>query len=158
VSVTVCLLADRPELIDAVGRLRWREWGHPPEPEDPAYWLENARREAGRDGLPFTLVAVDPAGAAVGVVGLGEFDLDDLRDRSPWVLGMLVEPAWRGRGIGRMLMSELESRAAALGYQQIWVATEDAEDFYRRCGWQHAGRADTAGTGPVEILARAPSG
>jgi GNAT superfamily N-acetyltransferase len=153
VTPTVCLLADRPELIEAVGLLRWREWGRAPEPEDPGFWVETSRREAGRDGLPFTLVAVDATGAAVGAVGLGEFDQDDLRDHSPWVMGLLVDPARRGRGIGRALMSALEARAAGAGHRRIWVATTDAAGFYRRCGWQEIGPVETAVEGPMTVLA-----
>jgi predicted N-acetyltransferase YhbS len=149
----VCLLADRPELIEAVGLLRWREWGRAPEPVDPGFWVETSRREAGRDGLPFTLVAVDAIGAAVGAVGLGEFDQEDLRDHSPWVMGLLVDPARRGRGIGRALMSALEARAAAEGHRRIWVATTDAAPFYRRCGWQEIGAVTTAVEGPMTVLA-----
>jgi GNAT superfamily N-acetyltransferase len=150
--VSVCLLADRPELIEPVGRIRWREWGHPPEPEDLAFWVEVTRQEAGRDRLPFTVAAVDAAGAAAGVVGLGEFDQEDLRDHSPWVLGMVVDPAWRGRGVGQALLSGLEARAAELGFRQLWVATRHAVGFYQRCGWRHVGSVDTAGEGPMTVL------
>jgi GNAT superfamily N-acetyltransferase len=153
VNPTVCLLAERPDLIEAVGLLRWREWGRAPEPEDPGFWVETSRREAGRDGLPFTLVAVDATGAAVGAVGLGEFDQDDLRDHSPWVMGLLVDPARRGRGIGRALMAALEVRAAGAGHRRIWVATTDAVGFYRRCGWQEIGPVTTALEGPMTVLA-----
>ena len=150
--VTVCLLADRPELIEPAGRLRWREWGHAPEPEDPAFWVEATRREAGRDRLPFTLVAVNATGGPVGVIGLGEFDQEDLRDHSPWVLGMVVDPAWRGLRVGQALLSELEAHAAKLGYPQLWVATKNAAGFYQRCGWQHVGSVNTAGEGPMAVL------
>jgi N-acetylglutamate synthase-like GNAT family acetyltransferase len=88
----------------------------------------------------------------VGVVGLGEYDLDDLRDHSPWVMGTVVEPRWRGRGVGQALMAELEVRASALGYERIWVATRDAAGFYRRCGWRDAGTAVSAVEGPVTLL------
>jgi GNAT superfamily N-acetyltransferase len=150
--VSVCLLADRPELIEPAARIRWREWGHAPEPEDPAFWVEVTRQEAGRGRLPFTLVAVDATGGAVGVVGLGEFDQEDLRDRSPWVLGMVVDPAWRGQRVGETLLSELEGHAAELGYRQLWVATRNAAGFYARRGWQHLGSVDVAGEGPMVIL------
>lgn len=146
------LLADQDELVEAAGLLRRREWGRPPEPADPAFWMANVRREAGRDGLPFTLVAVDDDGAVVGVVGLGEYDLDDLRDRSPWVMGMVVDPQWRGRGVGQALMAALEARAAALGYRRLWVATRDAAGFYERCGWRPAGTAATEMEGTVAVL------
>jgi GNAT superfamily N-acetyltransferase len=128
--VPVFLLADRPELIEPVGRIRWREWGHAPEPDDPAFWIEATRQEAGPDRPPFTLAAVDTAGAAVGAVGLGEFDQEDLRDHSPWVLGMVVDPAWRRRGVGQALLSRLEARAAELGFRQMWVATKHVAGFY----------------------------
>ena len=52
---TMSLLADQLRLVEAVTDMRWREWGHAPEPEDPAWWLETTTREAGRDQLPVTL-------------------------------------------------------------------------------------------------------
>ena len=53
-SVRIALLADHLELIAAVGRMRWREWGDPPDPEDPVWWVDVTRREAGRERLPVT--------------------------------------------------------------------------------------------------------
>ena len=95
-AISIHLLADLPHLIEPVGRIRWRQWGQPPEPVDPAWWIETTAREAGRDDLPITFVAVDGPGRAVGAAGLGEFDLAEMRDRSPWVLGMVVQPDCRG--------------------------------------------------------------
>lgn len=128
-------LADRPGLIDQVGELRWKEWGRPPEPVDPDWWIDATRRESSRANLPVTFAAVTPNGTPVGAVGLGEFDIEERRDRSPWVLGMVVLPAWRGLGIGRMLLARLEAHAAAHGYDRVWVATGEARLFYEHCGW-----------------------
>jgi len=41
------LLADRPDLVEAVTDLRWREWGHQPEPTDRDWWRDATIREAG---------------------------------------------------------------------------------------------------------------
>ena len=100
VSATVGLLADYPHLVADVGLMRWREWGRPPEPTDPDFWVSVTGEEAGRISLPVSWVAVDADGRAVGAVGLGKFDIEERRDRSPWVLGMIVHPDARGRGIG----------------------------------------------------------
>ncbi len=89
-SVAVQLLADNTDLIATIGDLRWREWGHAPDPEDLDWWVNVTAGEAGRDCLPITWVAIDARGGALGAVGLGAFDITERRDRSPWVLGMIV--------------------------------------------------------------------
>lgn len=135
VPITVSWLADNPEAIQVIADLRWREWGHEPEPEDPAWWLDTTIREAGRAELPVTWVAHDDDGDVLGAVGLDEFDLDERRDTSPWVTGMIVRADRRGEGIGRVLMAELERWATRQGVAGIWVGTDLAAGFYERCGW-----------------------
>ena len=132
----VHLLADRADLLEAVTDLRWLEWGHAPEPIDRNWWHAATVREAGRSGLPMTWVASDESGA-LGAVGFGRFDIEERRDRSPWLLGMIVRPDRRGSGIGRLLLTHLETWAHRHGYQQFWVATGGAAvGFYQRCGWR----------------------
>lgn len=129
------LLADSPISMTAVAEMRWKEWGHPPEPEDPGWWLETTVREAGREDLPVTFVAHDMAAEVVGAVGLDTYDLDERQDTSPWVTGMIVRHDRRGEGAGRALLQHLEQWAADHGIAQAWVGTEHAAGFYRRCGW-----------------------
>ena len=119
----------------AVAEMRWREWGHRPEPEDPAWWLETTIREAGRDQLPVTFVAHDAAYEVLGAVGLDHYDVDERRDTSPWVTGMIVRTDRRGQGVGRALMQHLEQWAADHQILEAWVATDLATGFYERCGW-----------------------
>jgi GNAT superfamily N-acetyltransferase len=131
------LLANHKHLIAAIGELRWREWGHAPEPEDRDWWVEVTAHEAGLDQLPITWVAINENGEAVGAVGLGEFDIEERQNRSPWILGMIVRPDFRARGIGRRLLAKLEGRAKEQGYKQLWVANEGpALNFYQKCGWR----------------------
>ena len=156
-AITVELLADHERLIAARGEMCWREWGHAPEPENLDWWIETAAREAGRDRLPITWVAIDRDGEAIGAVGLGDFDIEERRDRSPWVLGMIVRQDRRGQGIGRLLLARLADWARARGYARVWVATGGpAIEFYRACGWElvetverRAGDAATVLTKPL---------
>jgi GNAT superfamily N-acetyltransferase len=132
----VDLLADRMDLIEAVTDLRWLEWGCAPEPTDRDWWRAATVREVGRSQLPVTWVASDDSGA-LGAVGLGQFDIEERRDRSPWVLGMIVRRDCRGTGLGRLLLRHLERRACDQAHKQLWVATGGpAVNFYQRCGWQ----------------------
>jgi GNAT superfamily N-acetyltransferase len=135
-TAVVHLLADRADLIEAVTGLRWLEWGHAPEPLDREWWHAATVREAGRSELPMTWVASDQSGA-LGAVGLGQFDIEERRDRSPWVLGMIVRRDRREAGIGRLLLAHLERWAHWQRYEQLWVATgTPSVGFYQRCGWR----------------------
>ena len=135
VVLSASLLADRPECIPAVADMRWREWGHPPEPVEYSFWLDVTTREAGRTSLPVTFVCVDQFGEVVGAVGLDVHDLDERRETSPWVTGTIVRSDRRGRSAGRLLMSHLEEWAAEQGFDDLWVGTSGAAGFYEGCGW-----------------------
>jgi GNAT superfamily N-acetyltransferase len=134
-SVTIRLLADQEQLIPAIGTMRWQEWGQPPEPDDPAWWIAVTAREAGRDRLPISWVAINDQGEALGAVGLAEYDIEERRDRSPWLIGMIVRADRRGAGIGGQLVAQLEAWAGIHGYTRVWVATGPAAPFYQKCGW-----------------------
>jgi GNAT superfamily N-acetyltransferase len=154
-TASVELLADNPHLISTVGELRWREWGYPPEPDRLESWVQITSREAGPDELPVTWVAIDARGEAVGAVGLDEYDIEERRDRSPWVVGTIVAAQCRGRGIGSQLLATLEAWAGQRGYTRLWVATGGrAVEFYRKCGWELAEIIHRPSGETVSILAR----
>ena len=132
----VKLLRDQPHLIPNVGELRWREWGYEPEPVTREWWVATTRREAGREQLPVTWVAVSARGEALGAVGLADFDIEERRNRGPWVIGMIVRPESRGLGVGRRLLSHLEACAGRRGFRQLWVGTGGpVVGLYQQCGW-----------------------
>ena len=140
-SIVIATLAERPELVTEAVDIAWREWGQSMPESERERWLSEAERDS-RLHAPMSaaFVAVD-AGRAVGVVQLHEFEIDAIRDRSPWVCGMVVLPEYRGRGVGSRLLAALEEFAAGHGVPQLWVFTEHAAGFYERCGWQRHGEA-----------------
>jgi len=133
------LLADQPELIAEVGVLRWRASG---SEGTPGPWIESTARDAGSDGLPITLVAMDLEGRVIGAVTLGPEDGStgsSFAERAPWVVRMVVRPGERRCGVGRLMMAAVEDLALEHGHRQVWVAAGEQEvDFYRHCGWGHA--------------------
>lgn len=135
-AVTVELLADRPDLLVPLARIRWSEWHDHPGREDAQWWIDTTRSESGASGLPVTFVAVDADGEAVGGVGLIPVEHPELAGRGPWVVGMIVRADRRGQGVGTALMSRLTLWAAEAGIHRLWVtAAGRALDFYRRCGF-----------------------
>jgi len=65
---------------------------------------------------------------SVGTVGTGE------------VKRLWVDPTWRGRGLGRRLMSELEDAARGLGFTSLHLGTGDRQPeavaLYESAGWE----------------------
>ncbi|MFI5274338.1 MAG: GNAT family N-acetyltransferase [Ktedonobacterales bacterium] len=48
-----------------------------------------------------------------------------------------MRPDRRGEGLGHVLMAHLETWAAEIGIDQLWVATGgQAVLFYQQCGWE----------------------
>ena len=134
-QIDVTLLGHSLDAVESVAMLRWQEWGHPPEPEDPAWWLAVTRDEAGTQELPVTWVARDPSSTVLGAVGLDVYDLEERHDTTPWVTGMIVRSDRRGHGVGRTLMQHLERWAAEHDMHEAWVGTDLAATFYEKCGW-----------------------
>jgi GNAT superfamily N-acetyltransferase len=157
-TITLALLADVPERISDVGAIRWLEWGY----DDPSAeeWIDITAREAGRDELPVTWVALDEHGSALGAVALGADDdalTEAERDRrTPWLLGLVVRRDSRRRGIGRRLVAQLEEAARTRGHDRVWVVTgSDAVGFYRACGWEPVQDLVTTQEGlPSTVLTR----
>lgn len=149
------LLADQPELIAEVGVLRWRAAG---SVGTPGPWIESTARDAGRDGLPLTLVAMDLEGRAIGAVTLGPRDDApglSCGERAPWVLRVVVRPGERMCGVGRLMIHALEDVAREHGHGRLWVAAEDeSADFYRHCGWVDAPEPENAGAAGSQVLSK----
>lgn len=54
-----------------------------------------------------------------------------------------VDPAWRGRGIGALLMGDWQAWAKAQGAEDYFLemrADNDAAHLYERCGFSECGR------------------
>jgi GNAT superfamily N-acetyltransferase len=146
-------LSAHPELVADVVEIAWAEWGATLSDEEHARWLREAERDCRLDNVfSAGFVAIDH-GRAVGTVQLHEFDIDTMRDRSPWACGMVVRPEYRGMRVGRRLLEALEVFARERGVERLWVFTERAAGFYEACGWQRCDKAVQDGE-PGIVLTR----
>lgn len=85
------------------------------------------------------LVAVASSGGVVGWIHGAEHVLVEAERRCE-ILGLVVDAGYRGAGIGRELVSALESWAAARGLPMVTVRSnvvrQESHPFYERLGFE----------------------
>ena len=88
-----------------------------------------------RDEIPAALVAIENK----RVFGTAALDLDVTTDLTPSVVGLLVGPEYRRRGIATALLKATEDFARQLGYPRLYVSTTVLRDLLNRLGWRAMG-------------------
>lgn len=102
----------------------------------------------------FHLVARDGQ-LVVGVASVYRQSEDGSSDGDSWRLrGMATDPAYRGRGIGRRVLTECLRRVRAAGGAELWCnARTTAAGFYEGLGFQARGPDfELPGIGPHRVL------
>jgi len=91
----------------------------------------------GQDGpLPVVLGAFDET-ECIGTVAIVERDdLDDVDHYTPWIAAMIVDPSYRGHGVGRSLLTAALGRCRDLYFSRVYLWTHDQFEWYRRLGWR----------------------
>src|ERR1700730_4298017 len=103
-DITVGYLANRPELLQQLTELSWKEWQEIYQQRDQTleHCLKNYQERMNTDRLPLTLVALH-GNVLAGMVSLKFHDMDTRPDLDPWLGGLFVLPECRNRGLGTML-------------------------------------------------------
>lgn len=141
-NARIVTLSDRPDLAPLVARWRVEAFFNPPD----GYTIEEltALILAPPVGPEENFVLFDgdePAGTG----GIAPYDLAARPDLTPWLVGVFVQPAFRGRGHGMALVRRAEVFARAACVPALWLYTTTAETFYARLGWQRAGMEQDGG-------------
>ena len=102
-------------------------------------------------------LAAHEAGQAIGTASLRASDLPGREELSPWLGGVYVAPAFRGRGIASALCRTVEERAAALGHDRLYLFTLDQQALYQRLGWRAIERTSWRGRA-IDLMVKALDG
>jgi GNAT superfamily N-acetyltransferase len=85
----------------------------------------------------------------VGTAGIAPYDLATRPDLAPWLVGVFVQPAFRGRGHATALVRRAEAFAQAASVPVLWLYTVTAEGLYARLGWRPVGMEQDNGQAVV---------
>lgn len=142
------MLSDRRDFVPVCARWEHEEWGKP---------LDQAMADfaaARADGLPLTVVALNGAGRAAGMVSLWHSDCPLRPALSPWLASLYVAPEARSQGLGSALFTRAEAEARRLGLGRLHLMTQHSEAHYRRLGWQTFDHIDGPGSMAGAVLMR----
>jgi ribosomal protein S18 acetylase RimI-like enzyme len=71
-----------------------------------------------------------------------------------YVTTLWVDDAWRGRGVGRALLTRAEAHAAAAGCHSAWLDTFQARGFYAALGYREFGALEDYPPGQTRYFMR----
>ena len=129
-------LSNQPEKINEVSEMIFKEFivktGSTMKFEDVVKYFSNTKDNT----FPITLIALE-GGECLGTVSIFENDLK-IRDMyKPWLASLYTKPEYRGRGVGEKLIAKTLDLAKELGFNELYLRTEDAADYYRKKGWTY---------------------
>lgn len=99
-----------------------------------SYWSPDIRREVVAEALrnSVSVVAIDDASGST--VGFARVVTD--RATFAWLCDVIVEERWRGQGLARRMLDELERHPALQTVRRWCLATRDAHGLYERLGYR----------------------
>ena len=133
--IVISDLRERPEFLERVAARLWHAWWQDSEMDLPAFGSFVAR---GLGDAPVPSVFVPHEGDTfLGTASIIEDDLDVRPQYQPWVAGVWVEEAARGRGMGAALVRQAAGAIFRAGYRRAYLyAGAHRVSFYTGLGWQ----------------------
>lgn len=126
-------LTEAPQYFDNVFESLYREWGE----GNPNFWKSWIRSSNRTNGIPATYVVLSNEHYA-GTFSFWNCDLQSRQDLYPWVGGVVVDPAFRRKGIGLFIQKEAKRLLREQGIGQAYLFTE-LDGFYEKTGWIYLG-------------------
>lgn len=89
------------------------------------------------DELPFGITLIDDKD---NIVGFCIFKIENLKkypEIFPWLSDVMIFENYRGKGYGKILLQYGEKILRELGYNTIYVWTDQVSDFYKKFGFTY---------------------
>ena len=90
-----------------------------------------------KDKLTFGIVLINNDN---NIVGFCVFKIENLKkypEFYPWLSDVIILKEYRGKGYGKMLLQYGENLLKELGYNIIYVWTDQAPNFYKKLGFSY---------------------
>lgn len=105
-----------------------------------------------RTGVPQWYMALNERREIIAGAGVIENDFHERRDLRPNLCALYVEPAYRGRGLGRAMLDFARRDMGGMGEDTLYLLT-DHTDLYEACGWTFVAMAREENGGAARVYA-----
>lgn len=131
--IKIAYLADHPEHVQTVAEWIYNQWVDKSQ-KTLDQVIESFKKRCVKNKIPLTLVALAD-NECVGTVTLYKNDLETRKDLEPWLGSLYVSPSHRKQGIGEKLTQEVIEVSKQLGFDKLYLRTEEKADYYSKRGW-----------------------
>lgn len=129
-------VADCPQHLEITAFWCFREWHELYPDESVEDVIEDYKGYLNRGKIPTALVAVDENDTPLGTACfLAEDELPGFEYLTPWIGAVYVDPPYRSRKIGRLLLEKIFEDARKEGFEKIHIWTHEAKNWYSKMGW-----------------------
>lgn len=139
------LLAQQPQLFDAVTQMLHREWSDFPNWRDATTIQQRLQIRNAREAKTLTLVATTADGALMATASIIHYELQDIDEREFWLGEVITAAEHRGKGLASALVLRLIEEARQREIAALWLYTPDQQAMYRRFGWLDVEQREIAG-------------
>jgi N-acetylglutamate synthase-like GNAT family acetyltransferase len=133
-NAEIIYLAERPGIINTIARWLYDEFYYLIPGKSIDYVIESLQGRLNYDKVPLSIVALNN-NEILGTVSLKIDDMDICENLTPWLASLFVNKVYRDNGIGTLLVKSIQEIARHLGYEELFLYTPGASEFYRRIGW-----------------------
>jgi GNAT superfamily N-acetyltransferase len=145
-------LANHLDLIPDLAKLHFEEWSYL-RPEESLEGRTQRLRDSCARTIPTVFIALSNDDELFGSAMLVRNDLLSYPQLTPWLAGVYVKDAYRGRGIAKALTERVIIQAKSQGFNELFLYSPDSESLYERLGWSVIERHLYNGT-EVSVMVR----
>lgn len=138
-------LKSAPQHIPQLAEWHHQAWAHLSSADASVTTLIEEMNEYLTDAAIPKMFICEQANQVMGSSSLIAADMDSRTDLSPWLANVYVNPHYRNKGLGKLLVNAVVDYAKALGLQKIYLFTADKADFYQTLGWSMISHEDYKG-------------
>lgn len=132
-NILIKYLCEVEDQIPKLAQLYYNEWAS--NYKDINQVIDNLKKRFSKTKLPISLVALLDK-QVIGAICLKDYEIE-YENKTPWLASLIVDENYRNLGIGKLLINELIKIAKKLNYEELYLYTDNASEYYSRLNWSY---------------------